>query len=232
MLSLGDQLWDRLFQPIDIYCERVDASFFSEPLGLFSNFAFLPAAVAIFYFSRRASSPLKQKRLRILAALALLIGIGSGLFHSTPNALTMAADVLPISAFALVFIIFFFSFLREEGRLIAKPCAIALALISLPGFIARLADMPNVLGGGEFYSGLGPAMFFLSYTDKAPARRRLLAAGGVLFLFAFAARTLDLYLCSQLPTGTHFLWHIINSGVVFVLALALWVSPDFTAQKS
>lgn len=237
-MSLGDSLWERLLQPIDIYCERTDPSFFAEPLGFLSNLGFFPAAALIYWTARRSSSPVKRKRLEVLALLALLIGIGSGLFHSIPNLLTMAADVIPISCFALVFILFLFSFRREEGQAIKKPLALVLALIILPGLLARWSGLLPFLGGGEFYSGLGPAMLFLSASDRVQRRARWLVVGAVLFFLAFAARTMDMHVCSRLPFGTHFLWHLVNSTVVIALALALEASPDsrasvpFTPQRS
>lgn len=228
-MGVGERVWDRLLQPIDIYCERTDSSFLAEPLGFFSNLCFFPAAFLTYRLAEAASSPLKRMRLRVLSLLALLIGIGSGLFHSIPNLLTMAADVIPISCFALVFILFFFSFLREEGVRIGRPLTIALALIVLPGLLARWTGLFPFLGGGEFYSGLSPAMFYLCVIDREPQRARWLGIGAALFLLAFAARTVDLHLCSFFPAGTHFLWHIVNATVVLALAKALAASPERAA---
>jgi hypothetical protein len=34
-------------------------------------------------------------------------------------------------------------------------------------------------------------------------------------------RTLDAAMCDAFPLGTHFLWHLINAALLFVLAQAL-----------
>src|SRR3989442_6346009 len=52
--------------PIDLYCERTDASFWAEPANALSNAAFLIAAAAAFWLWRRAPG-------RDWPALALII---------------------------------------------------------------------------------------------------------------------------------------------------------------
>ena len=47
------------------------------------------------------------------------------------------------------------------------------------------------------------------------ARRALLLAA-LLFTFSLLFRTLDMGLCSQIPFGTHFLWHMCNAGVLYL----------------
>jgi hypothetical protein len=34
-------------------------------------------------------------------------------------------------------------------------------------------------------------------------------------------RSIDMALCDTLPHGTHFLWHLINGGVLFLLVRAV-----------
>ena len=47
--------------------------------------------------------------------------------------------------------------------------------------------------------------------------RPLFIAVGV-FLMSFTARTLDAPLCAYMPIGTHFLWHILNAVLLYLLA--------------
>ena len=64
------------FETIDGYCERIDASFWSEPLNAVTNVVFLVAAIWVL---RREEL---NNTARALAFLLGMIGISSFLFHS------------------------------------------------------------------------------------------------------------------------------------------------------
>ena len=81
---------------IDAYCERTDASLWSEPVNAVTNLAFIVAALIMWRRSFGIG--------RVLAALLFLIGVGSGLFHTFATAWAATADTVPIIAFALVYI--------------------------------------------------------------------------------------------------------------------------------
>ena len=53
--------------------------------------------------------------------------------------------------------------------------------------------------------------------ERIPAGRPFLGAVGM-FLLSFTARTLDAPLCEIVPIGTHFLWHLLNALLLFLLA--------------
>ena len=82
---------------VDIYCERTDASFWSEPINALTNLAFLFAAGLLW------SRAQDQRALRLLAILIGLIGLGSFLFHTFGNRLTGLLDVFFIAAFIVAF---------------------------------------------------------------------------------------------------------------------------------
>ena len=65
-------------QTIDAYCERTDASFWSEPLNAVTNLAFLITALVSWQRVRGERLPLAG----LLCALLAMIGIGSFLFHT------------------------------------------------------------------------------------------------------------------------------------------------------
>ena len=44
---------------------------------------------------------------------------------------------------------------------------------------------------------------------------------GIVFAVSLTFRTIDEPLCSQIAFGTHFLWHILNSLVLFLLLRVL-----------
>ena len=63
-------------QNIDIYCERTSTLLLAEPINLFSNLFFVIVGILL---SRRKTD---NKILKRLAYMFVVIGIGSGLFHS------------------------------------------------------------------------------------------------------------------------------------------------------
>ena len=68
------------FEAVDGYCERIDASFWSEPLNAITNIFFLVAAVWVL---RREGL---NSTARILALILGMIGAASFLFHSFAQA--------------------------------------------------------------------------------------------------------------------------------------------------
>jgi hypothetical protein len=39
----------------------------------------------------------------------------------------------------------------------------------------------------------------------------------IVFLLSFTARTLDAQVCTAFPVGTHFLWHLLNALLLYIL---------------
>src|SRR3954464_12359934 len=83
--------------PVDLYCERLDAGFGAEPLNAVSNAAFVIAAGAAFLRWRRAGASDVPALLLIVVVAG--VGTGSFLFHTLANRWSELADVLPIAVF-------------------------------------------------------------------------------------------------------------------------------------
>lgn len=217
-------------QFIDIYCERTAPGFWDEPLNAATNAAFLLAAFCAFRLARREGVLMPET----LALLLLLcaIGIGSFLFHTAATALAQLADVLPILLFQIVFI---FTYAR---RVMAwDPFGIA-ALLGLFFGLTLLSGMvpPALLNGS---AGYAPALAFLAGLGlwhciagrKAPYS---LLWAAKLFAVSLVFRTVDMMLCPLLPWGLHFIWHMLNAGVLYLalraLVLNLRAQPDALAS--
>ena len=104
------------------YCERIDGSFWAEPLNAVTNVAFLVAALAGFWLWRRQGG--RDAVTLVLIGLVFAIGIGSFLFHTIPNRWTLLADVVPIQFFA-------FALRRFLGLSGAMAAAGTLAFLAL-----------------------------------------------------------------------------------------------------
>lgn len=87
--------------PIDAYCERLDATFWSEPVNAVTNAAFLVAALLAFrdWRARGQGDPAAL----LLIVIVALVGIGSFLFHTFATRWAALADVLPIALFINIY---------------------------------------------------------------------------------------------------------------------------------
>ena len=193
------------FETIDGYCERIDASFWSEPLNAVTNAVFLMAAIWVL---RREEL---NNTARALAFLLGMIGIASFLFHSVATAWAGALDVLFILLFTLLYI-----FVATEDFLgLPRRSALVVTLGYFPfSVVVDWLTLPlSVLGSTRIYIPILIliTLYSLILYKKFPYLSRGLAMGALLLTISMFARSVDLPLCETIPTGTHFLWHVINA---------------------
>ncbi len=193
------------FETIDGYCERIDASFWSEPLNAVTNAVFLMAAIWVL---RREEL---NNKARALAFLLGMIGIASFLFHSVATAWAGALDVLFILLFTLLYI-----FVATEDFLgLPRRSALVVTLGYFPfSVVVDWLTLPlSVLGSTRIYIPILIliTLYSLILYKKFPYLSRGLAMGALLLTISMFARSVDLPLCETIPTGTHFLWHVINA---------------------
>jgi hypothetical protein len=207
-----------LWRSVDLYCERTDPAFWSEPLNAASNAAFLVAAALIARHSRAPGGTSFDARL--LAALVALVGVGSFLFHTFATVWAGWLDVIFILAFIYVFLARFLACVPEWGW---KGIAAGLAGYWLFSRVAALPFPAGALNGSIAYL---PALLMLaglaawSGLQRHPGARRLALAAG-LFAVSLGFRTVDLDLCADWPLGTHAVWHCLNAGVLWLAATGL-----------
>ena len=193
------------FETIDGYCERIDASFWSEPLNAVTNAVFLMAAIWVL---RREEL---NNKARALAFLLGMIGIASFLFHSVATAWAGALDVLFILLFTLLYI-----FVATEDFLgLPRRSALVVTLGYFPfSVVVDWLTLPlSVLGSTRIYIPILIliTLYSLILYKKFPYLSRGLAMGALLLTISMFARSVDLPLCETISTGTHFLWHVINA---------------------
>ena len=147
---------------VNIYCERTDASFWSEPINALTNLAFLIAAGMLW---SRAQS---QGAARLLAVLIGLIGVGSFLFHTFGNRLTGLLDVFFIAAFIAAFAYLLPRISWQQTRLHAIG-AMLLALSFIAATTAGVNQWRATLDWLPPGMYLGARLILLTY---APLTRR------------------------------------------------------------
>jgi len=201
--------------PIDIYCERLDASWWAEPVNALTNLAFVVAGLLI--------ATRRQKPAALLGALITLIGVGSFLFHTHANWLTGLVDVTFIGVYLATYAWLWPKWVWNKAAYVQAGSVLALlGLILLASLTNQLIanywpDVPPGVYLGALLYVMGLAVF--STSNLATARMWLWTTAG-LFLVSLTARQLDMPLCEQ-TGGTHWLWHMFNAGVLYASARAL-----------
>lgn len=211
-----DESW---FAAIDIYCERTGPAFWSEPINALTNLAFIVAAAVAFVHWRRAGG--RDWPTAILIAIVVLIGIGSFLFHTFATRIAAVADTTPIAVFIYGYL------LLALTRFLRLPLWAALAiLVAFAGLSAALPLMtPEVLRHGSMaYVPALCALITMGWLLRRERAGRLLLGAAAAFVASLTFRTVDIAACAALPFGTHFMWHILNALVLYLLlrAAILW----------
>ena len=216
------------FAEIDLYCERLDPSFWAEPLNAISNLAFVIAAFWAWYTANRMGS--FDNTIKLLCIMAASIGVGSFLFHTYANLWSSFADVIPIWSFVALYVVI--SVIRLTGKSPLRVGGIAVGIMAViigvvwiiaSGSATQTDASPDVLNGsGQYAPALIALSFFafLSIRKKYPIRPWIVSAA-LVFVLSLFARTVDLHLCEAVPHGTHFCWHLLNGLMVGLLLQGL-----------
>ncbi|MEA3640588.1 MAG: ceramidase domain-containing protein [Lamprobacter sp.] len=205
------------------YCERAGtAGLLAEPINLITNTAFVIAAV--FAARRLVAKPDLGLRnswdLGLLILLLGAIGIGSALWHSFATVWAVLADVIPITLFINLYLL---SFGWRVLRL--RPLALAGLWLGYQVLSVGLVALtgPELLNGSVGYL---PALAFLVgfwwvLRRRADPLAPTLLAACLLFIGSLTFRTLDMALCGLMPLGLHFLWHLLNALLLYLLLRGL-----------
>lgn len=205
-----------LCRAVDIYCERTSSALDAEPVNALTNAAFVISALCAW---RLQSARPNQDGAGLIWALILctaLVGLGSFLFHTVATRWAEWGDVIPILLFMLLFLRLVLTRLFGWSP---STTLIALALFFAATLYLEAAVPSEILSGGALYL---PALLALiaitaALYSRQPAAGRPMSAATLVLLLSFAARTLDAPSCGRFPLGTHFLWHLLNAILLFLL---------------
>jgi hypothetical protein len=204
---------DSFFTPIDIYCERLGPEFWAEPLNALSNGAFIVAAWLAWSLARQRATGVSLQS-GVLIALVATIGVGSFLFHTLAVRWAMLADVIPISVYQLLFLVFYTRWVARLSIVRVVLCVAAFFAVSF-----AFAALPeHWLNGSLSY---GSALVFILgmglYHRRASKREpQVLLLAVAVFVVSLAFRSLDMRVCASLSVGTHAVWHVLNGVVLYL----------------
>ncbi|MET8847185.1 hypothetical protein [Amycolatopsis sp. NPDC004625] len=189
---------------VDGYCERVAPGLWGEPLNSLSNLAFLVAAVLVWRLAGGSRVG------RLLAGLIGLIFVASSVFHLLATRWAAVADSGAILVFVLVY----------AGLFPRVFFGWRLWWLGPPAFLA-LTVSTALSGGGLYLSSLiGLAAFAAILAFKRDTAWTTFAVAGAVFALSLSLRTLDRDVCDYVPVGTHFLWHLLNGLVLYLVSRA------------
>ena len=191
----------------DKYKERGNKEgLYAEPTNLLSNCAFFAAALIAAPFCKGWLSG-------TLAAGMVLVGLGSSLYHSKPSKFTQMWDTGAIVAwvffylFAWAFFMIGFGFFQSIGILTA------FGLISYL-FIRKYGEYLN--GSADYIPVIVLLLFCGTWVWFKLGYPHLVIAG-VLASASLVCRVIDHDV--SIPSGTHFLWHILNGFLMAMLTM-------------
>ena len=201
---------------IDLYCERLGPGLLAEPINLFTNLGFPVAAYAMW----RLASRLGQLDIQtwLLIAVCVVVGIGSGLFHSFATQWAQILDIVPILLLQLLFL------WTYGRRLVGVPAPLLAAGLALYVGAALLGrQLPHVLNGSLIYTPAFVLTVVLGLYHHAHMRvaRSSILVGAAVLLLALMCRSLDQALCVYFPVGTHFGWHLLSALLFYLIVRAL-----------
>lgn len=201
-----------------IYCENLQNAIVSQPVNIISNLAFFVAALILFFELKNKNKGTLQ--LKIFIILIGLIGIGSIIWHIYPNDITIYFDVFPIVLFSLIFAYYLILKITGNKKYAKIGLGALLIYISICSIILRNYFHSKFVNGAYEYLLLillFVMILIYCYFKKSPLFKYLLILS-ILFTVALFFRQIDLIICGHRRSGTHFLWHIINSVAIYFSA--------------
>jgi hypothetical protein len=199
-------------EPLDLYCERTDASFWSEPVNALTNLAFLIAAAAAYLAWRRGDT--RDPFAIALIGVSFAIGVGSFAFHTLATRGAALLDVIPIAIFVYGYLLFALRRIFRLGAGLAFGLLIAFALASQA---LSYALPEGALNGSSQYLAPLVGLMAIGLSVRSIDQRRLVLAAGAVFTCSLFLRTVDREACDVFPLGTHFLWHLLNAATLYLL---------------
>lgn len=195
------------------YCEQALMGNYFQPLNTISNIFFILAAIFLYFFFKK--NKIKDVKSKIFLVLVLFIGMVSFVYHFYDTQITFLFDVLAIGIFFTVYIYFLIFHISENKKISIYVTLLFIIIVGLGGLIIRLTS--NFLNGAEGYV---LSLVFLAgiiiyaYSKKLKIAKKLTIVF-LLFLAALIFRHVDVLVCEYLQIGTHFLWHLATSVILY-----------------
>jgi len=199
-----------LMRQFDGYCERVDFTYWSEPVNALTNAAFLIAAFVMWRRIAAQGAGDAGGVTRALCVVLAAIGVGSYLFHTHATVWAVISDVIPIALFIVLYV-------YGANRYFWGGSAWVSAL-GASAFIPYAAIVGSAFGQLPFFeisAAYWPVPLLIviyagALWNRRPQTARGMLAGAAILVLSLTFRSVDELVCEAVPLGTHFVWHILN----------------------
>ena len=214
-----------------VYCEQALSSGVFEPINTLTNLFFMVAGILLFV-------RLKKKGLLDLkgiwfSCLLFFIGVGSFAWHFQRTDFTLMADSIPIGLFILSYLYFYL--VRATYKLLYRLLLFFGFFIYTPLMIRLFNEFATTgffdNGGLSYTIALSYFLILQIYTyffKPELLKKSLIIV--VLFFTSIVFRQIDWRLCELIGFGTHFIWHIFNSIVLFLFVNLLYFTKSNTEK--
>ncbi|GAA0532160.1 hypothetical protein FHS83_002764 [Rhizomicrobium palustre] len=195
-----------------IYCDTAHMWLgMHEPVNTITNAAILIAAYIGFRHVRRSGMKFSAD-LVLLLVLLVGVGVGSALWHGLRTFWALQLDWIPgVLYFLLVTLLWIRQLYGWSAGVFALMIMLAMSVLGIIKFGDSLATITPNLRFAPFYftvTILGALMVAGAWKKFGRDTAMLGAAALAFGIGAAAARSIDLLMCSVVPFGTHFLWHL------------------------
>jgi hypothetical protein len=209
-----------MFASVDLYCERLDASFWSEPVNALTNLFFVLAGILGLVAVRRRGTGMFAE---VLCWWVMAIGVGSLLFHTFALELTKWFDIVPIATFTVALSLF--NLRRFAGLKWSKAIAYLVAYFVIIAIVTYMIPdwLRQATNGSTGYLPAWGAFFvfgIIVLMCGGPAGLYDLVCCAMLAVAIFF-RAIDPVVCPSFPLGTHFLWHTLNAAMLGVALVSV-----------
>lgn len=233
-----------------LYCERgTSTDILAEPLNAAVNIFYFIAGFAALWVFRRLPYGQRSADHTLFIGLTFVVGIGSLTFHLFARQWSELLHMLPLLIFMMVFLAFALNrflempsgwavllislFVLATAASLTMTCFFLDAFMqppwSMKGDIAARGATSCLNGSGGYLPSvlaLGLLAYVLRARGHKAAGSLMLATG--LFFASLVFLAVDHLFCAQLSVrghqiGTHFIWHGLNAGVLFLLLRASMV---------
>jgi len=201
-------------QSVDYYCERMDTSFWAEPINAITNIFFIIAALLAFKMWHKSAA--RSWDLFVFAALIAIVGVGSFIFHTMATKAAALADVIPIALFIHFGLAVFLYRVANAGLLWTMLGVFAFVILSIA--FRKYVDIGFINYSAQYIPAVLLLLGMSAFTaiKKIPAAKYFVMAA-LMFIISLTIRTFDMVVCSYLPIGVHYMWHLLNAIVMYLV---------------
>lgn len=203
-------------ETLDFYCERTSLGFWSEPVNAITNAGFILAGVLGLLKFRQ----IKNIWLLVLSLLSILTGIGSFLFHTYANRWSHLSDIIPIAIFMSTFVAFVARRLFAQSVMRTTFLSFFFILLSI---VIEIYQPRHLLNGSLGYSHALLLLIFVTLKVPNAPLKKMFFHATLTFTTSLVFRTIDNNICDILSIGTHYLWHLLNAKLIYIiLNIVMW----------